>query len=307
MSFLLSRLETQVQQEVHLLRGVWGDFDCMKGELQRISSFLRVADTMEENEDEIKTWVEQVRDVVYDTEDVLKEFMIHIIHGHADGFHGFLRKIFCCIKNRKIRHQIASEMKRITSKVRDISEGHQRYCYNLNISGQGSGTTAENDTWYYPRGDALLLEEDELVGIEEPKRQLIGWLFHGDDPSLKVVSVVGMGGPGKATLVKKVYDDSDVKLHFQAHTWITVLETLDLKHTHVTKLPVEILKLQQLRHLLVYCYEIESYTPFHSKSGLGALAGIASLQSLQKLCFVKANKGGGVIVKELRSLNQLRS
>lgn len=116
-----------------------------------------------------------------------------------------------------------------------------------------------------------------------------------------------MGGLGKATLVKKVYDDSEVKLHFQAHTWITVLETLDLKHTHVTKLPVEILKLQQLRHLLVYCYEIESYTPFHSKSGLGALAGIASLQSLQKLCFVKANKGGGVIVKELRSLNQLRS
>lgn len=55
-SFLLSRLETQVQQEVHLLRGVWGDFDCMKGELQRISAFLRVADTMEENEDEIKTW-----------------------------------------------------------------------------------------------------------------------------------------------------------------------------------------------------------------------------------------------------------
>lgn len=87
---------------------------------------------------------------------------------------------------------------------------------------------------------------------------------------------------------------------------LRLLETLDLKHTHVTKLPVEILKLQQLRHLLVYCYEIESYTPFHSKSGLGALAGIASLQSLQKLCFVKANKGGGVIGKELGSLNQLR-
>lgn len=67
------------------------------------------------------------------------------------------------------------------------------------------------------------------MGIEEPKRQLIGWLFHGDDPSLKVVSVVGMGGLGKATLVKKVYDDSEVKLHFQAHTWITVSQSFKIK------------------------------------------------------------------------------
>ncbi|CAL5359418.1 unnamed protein product [Camellia sinensis] len=68
--------------------------------------------------------------------------------------------------------------------------------------------------------DALLLEEAELVGTDKPK-QLINWLLDGDSP-LKVISVEGMGGLGKTTLVKKVYDDKKVKRHFQNHAWITV-------------------------------------------------------------------------------------
>lgn len=84
------------------------------------------------------------------------------------------------------------------------------------------------------------------------------------------------------------------------------LETLDLKHTYVTELPDEILKLQRLRHLLVYRYEYESYAHFHSKNGFKALEKIGQLQSLQKLCFVEANHGNGSIMIELGKLTKLR-
>jgi disease resistance protein RPM1 len=40
-----------------------------------------------------------------------------------------------------------------------------------------------------------------------------------------VISVVGMGGLGKSTLVKKVYYDSDVKKHFKFRAWITVSQS----------------------------------------------------------------------------------
>ncbi|KAL2511622.1 Disease resistance protein RPM1 [Abeliophyllum distichum] len=42
------------------------------------------------------------------------------------------------------------------------------------------------------------------------------------DPKFKVVSEVGMGGSGKTTLVKEVYDNALVKKHFDNHAWITV-------------------------------------------------------------------------------------
>ncbi|KAL2514252.1 Disease resistance protein (CC-NBS-LRR class) family [Forsythia ovata] len=47
-------------------------------------------------------------------------------------------------------------------------------------------------------------------------RQIIRWLVEGKS-RFKVVSVVEMGGMGKTTLIKKVYDDFVVKKHFQNH------------------------------------------------------------------------------------------
>lgn len=46
---------------------------------------------------------------------------------------------------------------------------------------------------------------------------------------LKVVSIVGMGGLGKSTLAKKVYDDAAVRKHFHSHAWITVSESFKIE------------------------------------------------------------------------------
>ncbi|CDP19598.1 unnamed protein product [Coffea canephora] len=51
-----------------------------------------------------------------------------------------------------------------------------------------------------------------------------------DDYQLKVVSVVGMGGLGKTTLVKKVHEDLEVRRHFPVRAWVTVSETCDFQY-----------------------------------------------------------------------------
>ncbi|KAA8525582.1 hypothetical protein F0562_007437 [Nyssa sinensis] len=120
--------------------------------------------------------------------------------------------------------RIASKMKDIKSRVSNISEGHQRYRYKFNVMEEGSSSTITSSTWHERRGDALLLEEAELVGIDKHKTKLIGFLVDNEH-SLKVISVVGMGGIGKTTIEKKVYDDANVRKHFQTHVWITVSQS----------------------------------------------------------------------------------
>lgn len=55
--------------------------------------------------------------------------------------------------------------------------------------GSISSTTASN-ALYDGCGDALLLEDADLVGIQRPKEQLLNWISLIDD-KLRVVAVVG--------------------------------------------------------------------------------------------------------------------
>ncbi|XP_028091830.1 disease resistance protein RPM1-like [Camellia sinensis] len=221
---LLASFAPFLQEEVNLLSGVREAMEDIRDELERMSAFLRVADATEERDPELKVWVKQVRDAAYDTEDVFDEFKLHLAQHHGDGFSGFFRKSFYFTKTLKARHQIASKIQRIKSKDINIFEGHKRYHDTYGILEQGSMSNVVNNSWYDYRGDALLLEEAKLVGIEKPKRQLIEWLVEGGS-GLKAVSVVGMGDLGKTTLVKKVYDDATVKKHFNCHAWLTVSES----------------------------------------------------------------------------------
>ncbi|KAI8567315.1 hypothetical protein RHMOL_Rhmol02G0111700 [Rhododendron molle] len=149
-------------------------------------------------------------------------------HHQSTGFHAFVHKVSFFIKTLKARHQIASEVKGIKSRIINISEGHQRYSEMHGKKEQGSSSTHSDIAWFHCRGDALLLQEANLVGIDKPKTHLIQWLVD-EDPRLKVLSVAGMGGLGKTTLTKKVYDDETVKRHFQNHTWITVSESFKVE------------------------------------------------------------------------------
>jgi disease resistance protein RPM1 len=59
------------------------------------------------------------------------------------------------------------------------------------------------------------------VGIENPKHLLVSCLVEGEE-KLSSISVVGMGGLGKTTLVKKVYDSHPIRRSFDTHSWVTV-------------------------------------------------------------------------------------
>ncbi|KAK2988616.1 hypothetical protein RJ640_027067 [Escallonia rubra] len=166
-------------------------------------------------------WIEQVRDVAYDTEDILDEFILRLANNHRDGFFGSLYRITWYVKKIKAHRQIASKIQMIRPRIDNIFQNYGGFDH-------ASSSTVVNNAWLDRRGDALLLEEAELVGIEQPKCQLISWLVN-DDSGLKVVSVAGMGGSGKTTLVKKVYEDIKVKRHFQSHVWITVSQSFKIE------------------------------------------------------------------------------
>ncbi|KAL2525176.1 CCHC-type domain-containing protein [Abeliophyllum distichum] len=49
----------------------------LNGQGHKKKAFLRVSDAAKESDLELKVWVKQVRDVAYDTEDIIDEFILH--------------------------------------------------------------------------------------------------------------------------------------------------------------------------------------------------------------------------------------
>ncbi|XP_050246238.1 disease resistance protein RPM1-like [Quercus robur] len=231
-SSLIDRMVTLLDLEAKLLGGIRGEVADIKDELESIQSFLKDADARAAAEQDIgegvKTWVKQVRDVAFHIDIAIDQYLAQVaLHDpHRRGFRGFLQKTTHLLKTIIPRHKIATKIQEIKASVQKINERSKRYCFQS--KDQGSCSEARSISWNDPRKDSLYLDDADVVGIESPKHELIAWLVEGS-PHRTVVSVVGMGGLGKTTLTKKVYDHQRVRGHFDCHAWISVSQSYKIE------------------------------------------------------------------------------
>ncbi|KAJ6703874.1 NB-ARC DOMAIN CONTAINING PROTEIN EXPRESSED [Salix viminalis] len=218
-TLLITKLGDFLLERGKELETVKNEAEYVSDELAFMKTFLRLADAMEESDSALKLLVKKVRDVAYDTEDALDEFRLCLANDNGYGIFSCFRKICRSVKDARARRRISSKIQVIKSRVISITESHRRYCNKNNIMVHGS--SSDSTTRIECQRDH---EEADLVGIENPKKQLIERLL-GTKSGREVVSVVGMGGLGKSTLVKRVYDDPDVTKHYKFRAWITVSQS----------------------------------------------------------------------------------
>lgn len=228
MGTLLPKLVRLLKEEYHLQKSVKDGIKFLISELESMQAALeKVSDVPADQLDkQVMLWARDVREMSYDIEDSVDTFLVRV-----DGkkparplsIKGIIDKGLNSLAKIKSRHKIAADIKEIMGHVREAKE--RRYRYNVDgVVAKPPATSID------PRLSALFKKVTELVGIGKTRDELIRMLSEGDDVSkkkLRVVSVVGIGGLGKTTLAKTVYDK--LKVEFECSAFVSVSHSPDMK------------------------------------------------------------------------------
>ncbi|KAA8548839.1 hypothetical protein F0562_000523 [Nyssa sinensis] len=218
-SLVLDRIDDLLTNEAKYVR--YEEVVQAQAELRRIQCFLidADADIIQDGSRAIKEFVDIMRDIAYDLENVVETFVCKVKSSRRRRSGSILNILprFSLILNERIAlHQLQSEIETFKKKISSLTSSLQTLGIKaITLEGEGSSSGDE-----LRRSHSPVVEED-FVGLTRNVDDLVEKLVTGDK-NLRVVSIVGMGGVGKTTLAQKVYQHTDVQRYFDCFAWVRV-------------------------------------------------------------------------------------
>ncbi|XP_018717882.2 putative disease resistance protein At3g14460 [Eucalyptus grandis] len=187
------------------------------------------------NKGPVKLWLDDVRDLAYDMEDLLDEFAIEAtqakLKAKSSTSGGLMKWKFPLItqyksstSNPNLRSLVSeAKVQKISDKLEEI------------VKRKAHLSLIENAMNRFDYIDKRLpsssLPEPRFFGREKEEAEIFELLIdeaENVDTTLSIVPIVGMGGIGKTALAQRLYNDVKVSSCFEMRAWVCVSDVFNV-------------------------------------------------------------------------------
>uniref|UniRef100_A0A7N2RD33 Disease resistance protein RGA3 n=1 Tax=Quercus lobata TaxID=97700 RepID=A0A7N2RD33_QUELO len=225
---IIESLGSSTLQPIGSIWGVKDDLEKMKNTVLAIQAVLKDAEEQQVENHQVKHWLMNLRDAVYDADDLLSEFTTHVLQLEAMDGHKIVKKvrIFFSSSNQLVFGvEMARKLRAMRERFNDISNDRDQFQLKL------VGCPLETRVVSRGRDQThSFVPDEEVIGRENDKQAIIDLLLDFDvEDNVSFICIVGIGGLGKTTLAQYVYNDKNVEDYFELKMWVCVSDDFDVK------------------------------------------------------------------------------
>ncbi|CDP03417.1 unnamed protein product [Coffea canephora] len=234
-ALLGSTTEVLVEKAINLASEQIGQFVGFKKDLEKlkdtltgIRAFLRDAEKKQVTEDSVTRWLEELERVAFDADNLLDDINYEMIRRKVEIRNQMKRKVclFFSVSNPiAFRCRMAKKIQKINM---DLTSIHER---RTQLGLQSQNGVRDAPALSPPSGEAFMKDREtdsvtvgaSFVGRDDDVSSIVTQLTATcNNETLSVHPIVGLGGIGKTTVAQKVFNDSNIKNHFDKRMWVCV-------------------------------------------------------------------------------------
>ncbi|XP_050229823.1 disease resistance protein RGA2-like [Mercurialis annua] len=224
---VLEKLASFALEEFILAWGLESDLQQVNNSLKAITAVLLDAEQNQSHNHRVQVWLEDLTDVLYDIEDAVDEFECEALRRQVVKDAGSIfikvKRFFSSSNSLAFRFRMADKLKNLTERVAAI----------VKLKSDFGLTEGVNCTPVIHRERKLtysFVDAATVIGRDDDKENIIDHLLnHVDAENVSTLAIVGIGGLGKTTLAKLVYNDGRVKSHFEMKIWACISDDFDFE------------------------------------------------------------------------------
>jgi disease resistance protein RPM1 len=216
----MNEFKNKLSEKFTNLRELPENLENVRKDLVMMSNVIQDLDSPNVGTNVAPGWIDELQKVACRVEDVMDEHSFHDVQLQEEGS---LTRFFKTAHYAKAFSDVAVKVIEIMKEIQKLKEMQNTWLPVVQIVPKSPVAIDQRGCQGFV---PVVVQDEDLVGIKENKSRWIEWL-HTNEPNNTVITVSGMGGLGKSTLVANVYDR--VKNNsFQVRAWTTVSQTYDI-------------------------------------------------------------------------------